>query len=203
MKENKFSAKFIFLAILFLAALIYSCNNSITNPVTETVTTDFPNKIGDEWKYFYYDSLSSSADTVIVSIVGDTTFNVNRTAKVWKYRFRNGIEYHFVEILNDTIRIYDALTQQWLNTKFVFPLKLNKGWHGDFLNDSSSVTHIGTINIFAGNFENSYLIHETWNLLNSYGSIFTDFVPGIGIVRKHIIGFAVNNYWELMEYKIE
>jgi len=39
-----------FLAILFLVGLIYSCSNSITNPITEKATTDFLNKIGDDWK---------------------------------------------------------------------------------------------------------------------------------------------------------
>lgn len=82
MKRNKLSVKFVF-SIILLAAIVYSCNSSVTSPSTDVGTTDFPNKIGDEWKYFYYDSLSNSSDTVVVSIIGDTTFSGNRTAKIW------------------------------------------------------------------------------------------------------------------------
>ena len=84
-----------FSIILLLVALFYSCNSSITSPPTDIGTADFPNKIGDEWKYFYYDSLSHSADTVVVSIIDDTTFNEDRTAKIWEYIFKNRIEKTF------------------------------------------------------------------------------------------------------------
>ena len=206
MKENKFSKIIIFSSILFLVALIYSCNSSITNPTTDKTITDFPNKIGDEWKYFYYDSLSSLADTVIVSIVGDTTFNTNRTAKVWKYQFRDGIEYHFVEILNDTVRIYDYLETLWDNTKFVFPLKVGKGWKGDFVTDTSSIIKRESISVLAGHFEDSYLIKEEWDGPNEHGHVLTSFVPRIGIVKKLDLGFSFgsgNKNWELMEYMIK
>ncbi len=206
MQENKFTVKYIFSVIFLLLVLLYSCNDSITNPTNENAITDFPNKIGDEWKYFYYDSLTSSADTVIVSIVSDTTFNVNKTAKVWKYTFRNKIEYYFVEILNDTVRIFHSLESFWDNTKFVFPLKVGKKWRGDFVNDSSSVIDRDSISVLAGHFRDSYLIQEGWGALNDYGRVLTNFVPGIGIVKKHHLGWSfgtANNYWELMEYKLK
>ena len=165
---------------------------------------------GDEWKYFYYDSLSHSADTVVVSIIDDTTFNEDRTAKIWEYIFKNRIEHRFVEILNDTIRFFDNLKELWINTKFVFPLRVNKGWKGDSRSDTNSVISKNPISVAAGHFTECYLIKKTWNELNNYGSVSTWFVPGIGIVKRHNLSasptkaFAMaNNYWELLEYKTE
>jgi hypothetical protein len=206
MQKNIVPIIFIILSTLLFIVLAYSCNTSITGPSDEIAENGFPNQIGDEWKYFYYDSLSQSSDTVVVSIIGDTTFSGSRTAKIWQYKFRNNTEYRFVEILGDTVRIYDYLQSLWINTKFVFPLIVGNSWKGDLLNDSSLVISNDSVSVLAGHFKNSYLIQESWGALNDYGKISTWFVPGIGIVKKHHLGWSfgsANNYWELMEYRIK
>ena len=200
-KRNIFHAILI-IPIIFLLAIL-SCKDSITNPAASQGAKDFPNKVGSQWKYFFYDSLSSAADTVIVRIVGDTTFAGNRTAKIWEFNFKERTEYRFVEILNDTVRIFPFLQYLWQNTKFIFPLEVNNGWKGDFANDTNSVIKYDSISVAAGHFTDCFLIQETWSGYNDFGRVLTWFVPGTGIVKKHYLGGdfgAANEYWELLEY---
>ncbi|NOX87754.1 MAG: hypothetical protein GXO77_01925 [Calditrichaeota bacterium] len=208
MKKRIFSVIIIILLIFLLEIVTYCGKNKVTNPnnPAEIELKDFPNKIGDEWKYFYYDSLSSYSDTVVVRIIGDTTFDDTRTAKIWEYLYRNKTEYRYVEVLDDTVRIFENLKSLWTNIKFVFPLKLNRGWKGDFATDTSSVIGEDSVSVKAGHFTECYLIEETWGAFNDYGRVYTWFVPGIGIVKKHHLSGSfvmANNYWELLEYKIE
>ncbi len=79
----KVIAKLCFTGILVFVSLINSCDS--TEPSLPIAVSDdyFPNNIGNEWSYQFYDSLRSISDTIIVSIVGDTALSANRTAKIW------------------------------------------------------------------------------------------------------------------------
>jgi hypothetical protein len=204
--KNLYSLKSIKL-LLFSLALIISCTgNNAINPIREITVENFPNDVGDFWKYFYYDSLSSYSDIVTVRIIGDTIFNENRTAKIWEYVYTNKTEYRYAETVNDTVRIFNNLQSLWTSTKFIFPLKAGNGWRGDFLSDTSFVERKEPILVSAGYFAECYLINESWGALNDYGRVLTWLVPGIGIVKKHHRGWSfgmANNYWELLEYKIK
>ncbi len=201
-----YSFKAINLLIIIILIIISCTGNDIVDPTQATTVREFPNDIGDEWKYFYYDSLSSYSDTVLVRIKGDTVFNENRTAKKWEYIYKNKTEYRYVEVLIDTVRIFTNLSYLWQTTKFILPLRVGNGWRGDFVSDTSYVVRKESISVLAGHFAECYLIKETWGALNDYGKVLTWFVPGIGIVKKHHLGWSfgmANKYWELLEYKIK
>ena len=94
-KKMKRNLPFTFL-VFFLAVFsgIISCNRdkSIINARSETAIDDFPNEIGNEWTYFYYDSLIFYSDTVRVKIVDEIEFDGGRKAKIWEYYFKTKIE---------------------------------------------------------------------------------------------------------------
>ena len=195
--------------LMILSFLLTSCEkdkSGITASGEMIFTSYFPNNIGTQWTYFYYDSLANQSDTVAVQVVGDTTFEDNRKARIWEYRFQSATERKYVEISEDTVKIYDDLNTLWINTKFIMPFEVGKKWGGDFLLDSSYVIEKLPITVIANRFTESYKIKEIWGGLNDYGLVYTWFVPGVGIVKRHHRGWSfgmANKYWELMNYKVE
>jgi hypothetical protein len=198
----------LFVIVIF-SFLLISCKKEtaeITGPDNAIFNNYFPNRIGTQWKYFYYDSLSNFSDAIMVKVVANTTFEENRKVKIWEYRFRTTIKKKYVETTEDTVRIYDHLNALWMNTKYILPFKVGKKWAGDFVTDSSYVIEKIPITVMASHFTESYKLKETWGALNDYGRIYTCFVPGIGVAKKHRLGRSfglANNYWELIDYSIE
>ncbi len=197
-----------FLLVLVVAAGMISCDRdkSILNIPYDTAEMEFPNEIGFEWTYFYYDSLNAYADTVQVTIVGEIEFNEGRIAKIWEYRFKTKVDTKYVEILGDTVRIYRDLNSLWLNTKFVFPLYVGKGWKGDRVSDTSEVVEKTSIDLNGKPFNPCYIIQEYWGVANDYGWVTTWFVPHVGIVKQHYRGESfgkANVYWELLDHNFE
>ncbi len=205
MKNNLFFKRIVFV-LFVLIGIVGSCQKKTTMvPVHETILKDFPNEIGDEWTYFYYDSLASYSDTVTVKIVSEMKLDANRHVKIWEYHYQTKIDTNYVEISGDTVKIYKNLKTQWENTKLVFPLFVGKGWKGDFLNDSSMVKDKLSISVKGHSFPNCYIIEESWGSFNDYGRVKTYFVPAVGIVKKHFSrGTFVfsNEYWELLNFSL-
>ena len=198
----------IFYILIIFSFLLVNCKKEkpgISDPTHNDSVGYFPNNIGMQWKYFYYDSLSNNSDTVIVEIIGDTSFANDRIARIWEYRFKTTIERKYIETLGDTINIYNNLTHQWINTKFIIPFEIGEKWEVDaFSNDSCYVVENISLTVLSGIFSECYVIKETWSFVNDYGQIYTWFVPYIGIVKKHYLGWSFgmgNYYWELMDYQ--
>jgi len=192
--------------VIIFSLLLNTCkqnNSGITSPGSDNIDSYFPNSIGTQWRYFYYDSLCNNSDTVIVEIIADTSFANDRIARIWEYRYRTSIKRKYVEFLGDTINIYDNLNTLWGNTKFIIPFEIGEKWKGDFATDSSYVEENIPLTVIAGNFSECYIIKETWGVFNDYGQIYTWYVPNVGIVKKHHLGWSfgeANYYWELMDY---
>lgn len=208
-KKMQRRVSLIFLVFLLSVCLeIISCNKDKTliSPLNKTAIKEFPNEIGNEWIYFYYDSLNFYADTVNVKIVGEIEFNGGRKAKIWEYHFKTKIDTKYVEISGDTVRIYDHLDNLRINTKYIFPLEVGKGWKGDFPNDSTSVIDKTSIYLNGMRFQSCYILKRIWGAVNNYGLVTTWFVPGVGVVKRHHLGLSfgtANVYWELLDYNIK
>jgi hypothetical protein len=168
--------------------------------------TDFPSIIGTQFVFLFVNNLSITSDTVIVSIVGNTTFDENKQATVWEYEFSSKTDTEYVYFSGDTVKVYDDLSSWWINTKYVFPLELGKGWKGDFATDTSTVFDITSISVPAGDFSNAFVIEEAWAVTNEYGHVVTWFVPKVGIVKKLHREIAwtywVDTEWELIDYHV-
>lgn len=197
---------FIFIILSLLLMACQKEKSGITGFEEQIETNYFPNTIGTKWFYFYYDSLTNYSDTVIVQVVGDTIFDGNRKARIWEYRFRTSTERKYVVISGDTVVIGNNLNNTWANTKYILPFEVGNKWAGDFYSDSNYVIEKVPVTVMAGHFPESYLIKEFWGVVNDYGLIYSWFVPGVGIVKKHHLGWSfgmANIYWELMDYHIK
>ncbi|RMG68487.1 MAG: hypothetical protein D6715_02155 [Calditrichaeota bacterium] len=198
-----FSGLFLLLLLMLLA-----CNKSSTGiqpaPGGQNV---FPNQIGDEWDYFYVDSLRGKTDTVRVRVVGTRRFGADREAKIWQFQFKDRVDTQYVEIRDDTVRFIPDLDQPWFNRKFVLPLQVGKGWKGDFLSDTSTVVSKGPLTVGSRHFAEAYLVLETWRIFNDYGTVRTRAVPGVGIVQMHqvrsVLAPFINEQWELLDFSLK
>lgn len=205
MKNNLFFKRIVFV-LFVLIGIMGSCQKKTTmEPDNESILKDFPNDIGDEWTYYYNDSLASYSDTVTVKIVSEMKLDDNRHVKIWEYHYQTKTDTNYVEISGDTVRIYNNLNAQWENTKLVFPLSVGKRWKGDFVTDSSMVIDKVPITLNGNHFQNCYIIEETWSAVEAYGRVMTWFVPEVGIVKKHFstgIFIFSNEYWELLNFSL-
>ena len=196
-----------FLLTLFLTLVAASCEKRSTgiNGHEDGGLEDFPNTIGSRFVYFYFDSVSMSSDTVVATIVGKTTFDTTKQATVWEYTYSSKTDSKYVYISADTVMIYNDLNTWWGNTIYVFPLRVGKGWKGDFPTDTNRVIDTVAISVPAGEFSHAFVIEEKWGALNDYGDVLTWFVPKVGMVKTHRSGWSfglANESWELIEYHI-
>jgi hypothetical protein len=200
--------KSIIIILLFFFSVVLSCSSEeetpeIMTPVESGKIDDFPNEIGSQWTYFYYDSLNNQSDTVIVTIVGNTTDGNNKNLTMWQYKFSAFTDTQYVHISADTVTIYQDSLNLWSYTNIVFPLEIGKSWADGFY--SFTVIDTVSIDIAAGHFKNCYLIQQVGGGLNLYINILWWLVPKVGIVKKYYreSGFGFEkNYWELMEYQL-
>lgn len=193
--------KLFFLSLTVLIIINMSCNNSPTQ-TDELPSSDFPNKVGDTWTYFHFDSLNLKSDTVVVTIVGQTTLASNQLATIWQFKSWQGVETTYVTVSKDTVRLISSSH----GFKLIFPLQVGNKWKEDYsANDTNRVLRSGSISVIAGNFSGTYELQESWGFLNDYGSISRWFVPQVGIVRiyhtRWSFGMA-NETFELVRYKI-
>jgi hypothetical protein len=205
-----------FLLILFLPLVAASCQKRSTgiNGSEDGGVEDFPNTIGSRFVYSYFDSVSMASDTVVASIVGMTaldgtpacqSLSGRKEATVWEYTYSSKTDSKYVYVSGDTVKICSDLNTWWGNTFYVFPLKVGKGWKGDFPTDTSTVVDRVAISVPAGEFSHAFVIEEKWGALNDYGHVLTWLVPKVGMIKTHRRGWSfglANETWELIEYHI-
>ncbi|MBI5471104.1 MAG: hypothetical protein HY961_02030 [Ignavibacteriae bacterium] len=181
-----------------------SVQYAIAGDTTPEYGSDFPNTRGTQWTYARFDSLASRRDTVVVTVFGQVTFN-GRPATIWQQAARSRTDTIYVSVSGDTVRMYNFPFSSSTNSKYIFPLYVGKGWRGDFLYDSSTVTLNGAIPTPAGQFTNGFLVQEEWSTFNDYGHFETWLVPRVGIVKQYRRewGFGLQKEtWELLSYHI-
>ena len=194
------------LFILFVLILTACSDKGETLPlqgkdeVISIPVENFPNTPGSYWKYAYFDSLSSTADTVLVSVsenfsAGDTT--------LWEYHFKTGIDSQFVVNIQDTVKIFEYRNYEYPRYVIIFPLQVGTSWKNRFYADS--VVTVENIPVLGKTLQ-AYIIRENWGNLNDYGTITSWIVPGIGMVKKVHTGYsfgAANNTWTLLGFTIQ
>jgi len=159
------------------------------------------------WIYSFHDSVSHQSDTVTVIIVAQTTIPGDKPATIWRNTFRSYVDTNYVTISSDTVRVIpkSQINAQWVNTKYIFPLFVGRGWRGDFVSDTSTVTENRSFTVIAGTFANAFRIEEQWGAVNDYGAVSTWFVPKVGVIKLHRTtwGFGSSNeLWELISYQL-
>lgn len=212
-KKNTLSGRWKFIAGALLLLTLAACEKDHSALLSRVGgagqvagVSVFPNTVGDEWTYFYFDSLAMASDTVRVQVAGKITTPDSRQLTFWTYQYSSRTDTQYVEVRGDTVRMFADPTLFLEKTRFVFPLKVGKSWKGGFVSDSSRVVDSLSVTVAAGSFPTAFVIEETWAAFNDYGIIHTYFVPEVGIVKKHHRGFSfglANNYWELLSYRIK
>jgi len=202
--------------------LISSCgNNSPTSheDVEEDVEIDvsFPNAIGMLWKYQVYDSLSHTTDTVWFSITDTATINSNELVTERREKRFAGNYYgrQYLLFRGDTLEVFEDSVRVQSNERLVFPLELGSGWTGPVtVDDTSTVTMVGQIEVPVAKFSNGSRIDRSWNLDSEGGGNWSQtwVVPDVGVVYRYrrsqlsdggSIAVTTNQVWELIEYDLK
>jgi len=191
------------LILLSALALMY-CSEKSTQPVNDdNLSLDHFSTPGNRWIYAYCDSLSSTEDTVTVTVLG--SLNQSDTS-LWEYSFSTHTDTQYVWVQNDTVTFASVTSQQMREMILVFPLEIGNGWKGHYATDTFSVVAQDTIIVHGVEFKNSWLIEENWGALNDYGRIKIWFDPSVGMLYKHHVGWSfgtANNTSKLLSYSIK
>lgn len=198
-KATGLTMKYFILTPLLLTLI--SCSETIeTYPNSIISFAEFPQSAGSFWVYAYYDSLTSTADTVTVSI---NNYSVDTNIKLWKYTYNNHTDSLYVKNNGDTLKMSQDPAVEFPRTIIIFPLETGKSWTHFIYTDS--VSDIQNIPVL-GEIKEAFLLTENWGAFNDYGQLKRWIVPGIGIVKIRHTGWSfgtANNTWELLEYHIQ
>jgi hypothetical protein len=210
-KREVYMKKIILSLIIIITAFIFlnSCDDNPTDGGGGSLETIvFPDKVGDTWTYEILDSIHTTYDTVVVTIVGSDTAANGHSAKIWEYQYLSKTESTYVEKWGDTVNIYPNNSSEIPIERFIFPLHVGDGWMGDdfIFGDTTKVIDKVAISTKAGNFE-SFIIQRYWNYIDNAGIINTYFVPYHGTVKKDIRRIAIDGQhvelWDLIQYYVQ
>lgn len=193
-------------AVLLISLLFSACENSTENNPPPDSTKTFPNKVGDQWYYGVYDSLTSTVDTMNVRIIGTTTAN-GKELTIWARTSSTYNDTIYVNVDKNTVYFYTDPYPNFADKIIEFPLEVGKYWlNSGKITDSSIVKSIESVNVPADNFTESYKIERNWGGFNVYGYSDTWFVDNVGIVKmyRRIGGFDnIKDTWELLSYTVQ
>jgi hypothetical protein len=193
-------------AVFFISLLISACDNTTENNPPADSTKTFPNKVGDQWNYAVYDSLTGTVDTMNVKIVGTTGVN-GKDLTIWARTSSTYNDTIYVNVDMNTVYFYTDPYPDVVDKKIEFPLEVGKYWiNTGKITDSSIVKSIESVNVPADNFTESYRIERNWGGFNVYGYSVTWFVDNVGIVKmyRRIQGFDnIKETWELLSYTVQ
>ena len=172
----------------------------------------FPNTVGDKWTYAVYDSVRNVADTVQVRVRGQSIIPSRvphkydgEAANIWEYRYKDHADTHYVNLLLDTVNVYDG---QFSHQYFIIPFEVGKKWGSSYGlgGDSTTVATNDSITVSAGHFRSGFFIKRHQYTIGPVSSDDTDswFVPEVGTVWIHQydnLGFH-NVTWALLSYEI-
>lgn len=204
-------------SFLFSLVVIISCgDDSLTGHGAGPIDTHFPNAIGMLWKYQVYDSLTETTDTIWFSITDTATFGADEfvTERREKHVVADYFGWRYLHFRADTLEIFDDSVGVSANERIVFPLELGSSWTGPVaVDDTSTVTLVGQIEVPAAKFSNGARIDRSWNLDFEGGGNWSQtwVVPDVGVVSRHLrsqfsdgtsITVTTNETWELIEYDL-
>ena len=195
---------------LLLAIYLLSTSSSCKKtPVTE-FNKEFPNTSGTWWKYKVYDSVTSTLDTITISVLGNSKLDNGMDVKIWQINSLNSykpVDTNYVYSGPDGIKFYYNKSTQSFYKAYKFPLEVGKYWIGIQPQDTIRVISKGDITVPAGTFIDNYIIERRVRYIPN-GSLYEKeyFLPNIGVItRVHqaFISWPFSQYWELVAYSIK
>ena len=186
--------------ILFLVGIIfisaYSCKE-------DTQIDYFPNKVGNNWIYNVFDSISNKSESLKVSVIGNKAINA-MNSYVWLLNYTNRTDTFFVTQTKDTIIFNSNNTVKRI---YIIPFSVNQVWNESYFTTSNSkVINIENVTVPAGVFAETYVIERNIRSYNYslYEKIY--FKPKIGIVKlytkEYNLGSVQIKTWELKKINL-
>ncbi len=198
----------LFALVLVLA--LGGCSDSSPNHEVQNPDKVFPSTVGTTWDYRWHDDVAEATNTVTVSVAGTASLPRYGTVKILTYEAGAAPDTGFLAVTGDTVsflqKSYYPLGQYPRVAVFVLPLEVGATWRRPFFfNDTSRVEAVETVTVPAGTFAGAIRIQETWGpAFNSFGSVTTWVVPGVGIVkedrREYSLGPLAEYQRELIAY---
>jgi hypothetical protein len=180
----------------------------------------FPNTVGDSWEYDVYDS-SVVRDhpnfprgyTVKLVVTGIQKLVDGKDATVWQYQYPWGNDTNFVRIIDDSIKVFDAVYSReprnldFPRQMFLPPFQVGKRWDGKLLYiDSSRVMNRSNIITPTQTFPDCFDIYHHYLGPNLEYNDHYWFKPNIGMTRisynQYTLGFYIVVLWQLKKYSL-
>jgi len=160
------------------------------------VNSEFPLQVGSKWTYVHFDSLSSVADTLTVSITSERAMNDGSYEYIWRFRSPTKTVSCPVILGGTTVEFPRTPFENMERMKFYFPLKdLN--------------VPRPKIVVPAGSFPNSFLIKQSSHEPNTQNFFQYWISSGVGFVRistqifETLSGRHTVETWELASYTVQ
>jgi hypothetical protein len=118
----------------------------------------FPAKIGNEWVYSIYDSLSQHTVILPVKIVGTKTLHNGEHVAIRVAEYESLSDTSYIAIVKDTVKIYTPEYFDGTNyytfekLRLIFPIGSAQQWQINYLLDSAFVMGMEDIIVPAGIF---------------------------------------------------
>ena len=203
------------LIVLVSLALLSSCKKENNPP--ENITAEFPNEIGDHWRYLYtWGTAVVHRDTVDVDIVGTRVISNGQTAKVWAYKVQSNsypalIDTNYVVVDSQLIKIYlYAYGAYYEKKRYKLPITVGDIWTiPQNYKDTTWVLGNHPLTVPAGTFPNTYqLRQERKPIVNSWTNNDIWVSPQVGMVKFYqeeynLGGVRGNGLWELISYSVQ
>jgi hypothetical protein len=205
---------FIISSIIFTRLFVFG--QFVIKPEKDTTKRYFPNSINSQWTYEIYDEIKKTSDTVIVSIVGDTTI-YEKPYMIWVYKYSTKREKLYYSKSKDSIEVINAWDYNYnfmydIVQLYLIPFEFQQKWDipskYQYQKDNwNSVIDINeTVMVGASVFRNTVLIKHRGSGFNQYLTERIWFKPYIGIIKKEYnpTGWSfANETWKLIDWKIE
>jgi hypothetical protein len=190
--------------LLFAFACLFaiSCKKDSLNDSSNLKTGYYPNTIGSFWEYRRFDSISNSADTVIVRIKSNV-FKSGKLYSIWTYETANAIfDTSFVYTSKDSVIISGS--NNFFSSKILLlPYRINSKWSSSGMSRDTSIVE-GTAVI--DSFDTYKLSRQIFGIdLSMYDAEWL--TPYVGVIRENISEFSIirskNESWQLIAYSIK
>ncbi len=208
--------KYYFLLLVFVN--IISCKKENNIPSNQF----FPNKVGDNWLYKYYDGYTNGEQFIEVKIVGTGLLPDGQIATIWTTTLltaTNGkylIDSAFVVVDAANAVFYYAPCRTCIpqmadeRRRYLFPLQVGNKWFSNkFFGDTTKVLNLGSVAVPAGTFDNTFQLSKTIGYVtNSYTRDSIWLTPNIGMTKFYQDEYSLgpipgNGVWELASYNLK
>ncbi|HWK04536.1 MAG TPA: hypothetical protein VNS58_12940 [Puia sp.] len=184
----------------------------------------FPNEVGDHWTYQFrgYGSSADKIDSINVDIIGQILLPDGGHARIWLYRYPNGVDTNYVVSDEKMVKIYYGY-YNYCNPctgimprekfKYSFPLEMGKSWiTGDQYGDTIKAISKSSVTVPAGTFLNTSLLINLPGKSKFIGNFHRKdsiwYTPYIGVIKRRQNEFDLrpmpgNGIWELSGYSLK